>query len=92
MKKDRLKEIIKESFVTTLNEIGKEDPDFSLGVKSAARHRSANKRLDDDHLSLYSPSFQKGYNYVMKGSGWQRFNDKLSDFLGKLGYSRTRGL
>jgi len=92
MNKDHLKNLVKESFVSTLNEIGKEDPEFAKGMKVAAKHRSTGKLIPDEELVVYSKSFQKGYNYLMKGNLYDRLNSKVTDWLGRFGYSRTGGM
>jgi len=100
MKYSELKSIIIESVLCSLNEesdiISEEDTEFEYkqGMKWAMKHRSDPKgtRFSDEDLKLYPKSFAKGYKKVMYGSWWDNFNNKLTNFLGNVGYSRTRGL
>ena len=50
------------------------------------------RKMDEDRdISKQSKAFQKGYNSVM-GGWWDRFNNKLSNFVTSFGYGNSRKL
>lgn len=96
-----LKKMISECILEDLNKEVKEEEDenintdaefqrgYAAGVK--ARVYGGKTEIDPERLKAhYPPAFLKGYKRALYGSWWDRFNNKLTDFAGRMGYSRTR--
>ena len=99
MKKIEAKEVIAEALVLALNEdLAEEnsmaDEEYHRGFKAGVRARVYGGRaeINDEDLANYPRSFRKGYIRALKGDWWTRFNAWVTDKLGQMGYSRTRGL
>jgi hypothetical protein len=97
MKKSELKNLLVESIVEELNnEITAEnmntDTEFHRGFQAGLKARVYGGKAEMDKDTLkghYPPAFIKGYQKALYGSWWDRFNNKLTDFAGRMGYSRT---
>ena len=99
MKYTKLKPLIVESLIRSLNEVetlkfNGQDTAFEYrnGTKWGLKHRAdpRGKTFSDEELNSYPKSFRKGYKNALYGSLWDRFNDRMTDFLGRLGSSRIR--
>jgi hypothetical protein len=81
-----LKEMITESIISGLNE---SDTTYeeAMGRKWGVKDKLSGIKRD---LSHYPSSFQKGYKQVQRESWWQKFNDKLTDYLARMGSGRLK--
>jgi len=96
MKRSKLKYIIKELLLQSLNEdcINLREADqkheYEQGVKWAQIHRSKGIGVDGLNLLLskfpnLTSTFKKGYRAGHGESRWTSINNKLTDFLGRFG-------
>lgn len=93
MKREELKAIVMESVLDSLNEQElqgqTEKQEYALGQRYAVRDKKTGKTTD---ISGYSKWFQQGYKSVMGNTMWNKINNGLTNFIARMGYSRTRGL
>lgn len=93
MKRDELKAIVMESILSSLNEQElqgqTEKQEYALGQRYAVRDKRTGKQTD---IKSYSKWFQAGYKSVMGNTMWSKINNGITDFISRMGYSRTRGL
>lgn len=94
MKLSEVKEVLSEVLIEQLNEVNSQlsqkDQDlFRKGQVLGISDRKSGdiKKLDPKVLPK---AYIAGYNSVTKRSWWDRFNSKMSDYLGRLGSSRLR--
>jgi len=90
MKPTELKLIITEVILQSLNETlcevyGDDEWNYQNGVKWGIKDKLTNTQRE---LDKYPPAFVKGYKAVQREGWWQKFNDKLTNWLGQLGSSR----
>jgi len=96
MKRSKLKYIIKELMLQSLNEDcnnlqeADEKHEYEQGVKWAQIHRSKGIGVDGLDILLnqfpnLTSTFKKGYRAGHGVSRWSTFNDKATDFLSRLG-------
>lgn len=92
MNREELKRLVLESMLETLNtpQGGQEQEkrDFALGQQYAVRDKKFG--TTERNLEKQSKAFKKGYQSVMGGGWWQKFNDKLTNFMAGMGSSRLR--
>ncbi len=86
MKYSKLKSILLESILETLNQ-SQGDFDYVRGQKFAVIDKQ--KGIENRDISNQSKEFKRGYASVM-GGWWQKFNDKLSRYVGSFGYGNQR--
>jgi len=88
MKSSQLKEQVISILLESLNE-GDAAYEYAMGKKVGVRDRIAGKKqhFDPNH---YPAAFIKGYNEIQSESWWQKFNEKLTDWLARMGSSRLR--
>ena len=81
-----LKELIMESVMSELNE---EDTEYeeAMGRKWAMKDKLSDTKRD---ISAFPPAFQKGYKQIQREDWWTKFNDKITDYLARMGSSRLR--
>jgi hypothetical protein len=98
MKKYEAHNLICEALIETLNAEnigpgGSEEAEFQRGVKAGLKSRVQGGKfiILPDQLKQQSKAFIKGYKKSLGEDWWTKFNDKLTQFAGQLGYSRTRG-
>ncbi len=84
--KSQLKEIITEVVLESLNEEDYEH-EANQGRLWGLKDR-ANGRVRD--ISTMPRAFQKAYYKAYKDPLWQRINNRITDFLGRMGSSRLR--
>jgi len=90
MKRSEVKQLLLESLLEVLNTPEEKDKyDFLTGQKYAINDKKHGR--EDRDISQQSKAFQKGYKSVM-GGWWDRFNNKLSNFVTSFGYGNSRKL
>jgi len=63
--------------------------EFANGLKWGIKHKKSGETLDSllKTFPELTTSFKKGYNKSRNDPKWQRFNNALTDYLGRLGSS-----
>ena len=92
-----IKEIIAEQVLKTLNEKSINDKasyqqGLELGLRQRKLGKTAEQRIEymEKNFPAIPKAFIKGYKTGFSGSRWEKINNALTDFLGRLGSSRIR--
>lgn len=99
MKKIDAQHIICETLIAVLNEDVEEEGtdgrliEFNRGIQAGLKAKTYGGKFimtPDQLKNHYPPAFVKGYKKGMGESWWDNFNNKLTHYAGRFGYSRTR--